>query len=292
MKPVLVLGFLGLCTFSIAAAVALSSDPPGSTAIVVAVIAFAVTAAILARQARKDLDAVLILLAVFSLGTAICMGIYLFSAHLPGLAPKVATGLSIAAAAGLGIITLQRQRRGSSPDFPDVLGSRFQPQSLLEVDGIQFCGVLQSGGSGRPHTASIFLQNCFNAPRDVTITFDGAGYSKYMRFHPRYQARIGAAEVVQVSFPVITPTYPGSYRLYFSFTVAGSGGKRVRLWRARQPTTRVKPGAQAAALAAGVIAWGGGVSFTVGPLPDDIWSMELPAPVQQTLWRPRPGADL
>jgi hypothetical protein len=32
-----------------------------------------------------------------------------------------------------------------------------------------------------------------------------------------------------------------------------------------------------------VIAWGGGIKFTIGPLPGDLWGMHLEPPLQETV---------
>lgn len=111
-----------------------------------------------------------------------------------------------------------------------------------------------------------------------------------MRFHPRHDLTLGAAEIVKVTLPVITPTHAGEYPLYYSLGVKGRAGARVRLWRAQEATTRVKTSTTVVLLAFGHLAMGGGIRFTIGPLPYDLWNSPLPAPVESSVWKPRMGA--
>lgn len=284
----LAFAFCAMCVMAGAATFALSGEAVSDRAATVAGVAFLVSAAILWREGRRDPDAVLTLVSVFALLTAVCVGIYLFYADRPGTASQVALVVCAALGLGCGAATWRRQRTESG-DFPDVLARMVPATGIFETEGIQFTGVLDQGRDRKPHAASILLQNCFDSPRTVTIRFDAAGSEKYMRFHPQHKVGIGPAEVSRVFFPVIAPTYPGSYPLYFSIAVAGTGGKRVRLWRAREATERTKAATTVALLAVGHLMIGGGIRFTIGPLPDDIWSAQLPQPVQQTLWQPRIG---
>jgi hypothetical protein len=254
----------------------------------VAMAALALAAAALGSEARRDLDAVLTLVSFFLIGVAIVVTVYLFSVERTGAAPKLAAVIAGVAGISLGATTIRRQR-GASADFPNLLAAHARRTGVWETEGIQFTGHLRPGGGGEFHVLAIFLQNTFDAPRQVTIRFDAGSAAKYLRFHPQYQLLLGAAAVSKVSFPVIAPTCPGSYRLYFSLSVSGSEGRRVRLWRAQEPTTRFSTATSIALLAIGHVHFGGGTSVTVGPLPDDLWSAELPPPVQQTLWEPRFG---
>ncbi|HEV7668766.1 MAG TPA: hypothetical protein VGS22_09595 [Thermoanaerobaculia bacterium] len=87
----------------------------------------------------------------------------------------------------------------------------------------------------------------------------------------------------------MTPTYLGTYPLYYSIQVNREEGKRVRLWRAQDATTRTKASTTVALAAIGHLHWGGGIRFTVGPLPDDLWAEPLAPPTEKTLWEPRLG---
>ncbi len=283
-----VVAFFAMCTCAGGVVVALSADGPAGASLVVAAVAGAIAVAILWQQAQRDLDAVLTLVGGFSLGTALCVGIYLANAFAPGIFPKIA--VPVAAIVGIACFaqTYRRQRSASS-DFPYVLAANVPANQIFETEGIQFTGKLTPGKERKPHLVSIFLENCFDAPTRVTIRFDPAGYEKYFRFYPQHTVTVGAAEVSKVTFPLVTPTYPGSYPLYISIGVDRPTGKRVRLWRAQEATTRTKASTTIALAAVGHLTWGGGVRFTVGPLPDDLWAEPLGPPVQETLWQPRLG---
>jgi hypothetical protein len=280
--------FLAMSTAAISLVVGLIVDSIGPAPFIVALGAALVAAVLLWSEARRDVDAVLTLIAAFALLTGICLGIYVYSAREPGLAPEVSTVAAALTAAVLGFLTYRRQHR-ESPDFPDVLGRQFGPTRILETDGVQFTGTLQPGQGGSPHFATIFLQNTFNGSRSVTITFDAAGEAQYLRFYPEQRLTLGPAEVSAVTVPVVAPTYPGQYSLYFSLGVAGEEGGRVRLRRARTASDRVKASTTAALLAVGHLTVGGGVRFTIGPLPEDIWAIDLPAPTVKSLWQPQFG---
>jgi hypothetical protein len=284
----LTVAFLAMCTLAVVLVVALSSDAVGPSTGGVAVIAFAVAAAALWAQGRHDLDAVLTLLSVFLLLVTVCMVIYLFAADDPGRVSKITTMVAGSAAVGLGVTTYRRQR-SESRDFPNILGARFEAGSIFETEGVQFTGVVHPGGNGSPHRIEILLENCFDAPRQVTIRLDTASAAKHVRVQPEHTVMLGAAEVSRVTFPVVTPTYQGHYPIYLSMAVAGREGRRVRLWRAQEATERVKTATTVALLAFGHLAVGGGIRFTVGPLADDLWATQLSLPTQESLWQPRLG---
>jgi hypothetical protein len=284
----LALAFCAMCVTAGAATAAFSGDEVSMGEANVAGVALLVTALLLWREAKRDLDAVLTLVGVFLLLTALCVGTYLYYAEDTGLAPKVALAACIVTSVACGVATWRRQGTGSS-DFPNILAAMVQPTSIFETEGVQLTGLLDQGRERRPHAVSVLLQNCFDAPRTVTIRFDAAGSEKYMRFHREHKVEIGAAEVSRVVFPVIAPTYPGTYQLYLSIAVGSAGGKRVRLWRAQEATERTRTATTVALLAVGHLKVGGGIRFTVGPLPDDIWASDLPQPVQQSVWQPRIG---
>jgi len=280
--------FLALSTAAISLVVAFTPGSTGQTASIVAGVSMLVAVLLLYSEAKLDPDAVLTLLAVFALLTAICTGIYVFSADDAGVAWMVVTGVATLVAAALGYTTYRRQHH-EAPEFPDILGRQFGPDSLLETEGIQFTGTLQPGEGPNPHWMSIYLQNTFDAPRAVTVRFDAGNQARYLRFHQEHRVRVGAAEVMAVRLPVIAPTYPGQYSLYFKLRVDGAEGRRVRLRRARTAEDRVKASTTAALLAFGHLRVGGGVKFTIGPLPDDIWVADLPAPEAETIWQPQLG---
>jgi len=243
---------------------------------------------ILRFEGQRDLDAVLTLVIGFLAFLAMGVGIYLIAADRTGLAPKVSFALCTTGAVTLGVWSYRRQKT-ESPDFPNLLARSVHQAAIFESEGVQFTGYLEPAQGGKPHLISILLQNCFDGPCEVTLNLDPAGNGAYMRLHDRFNMTLGAAEVVKVTMPVVTPTYAGKYFLYYSIDVKGQKGKRVRLLRAQAATTRVKPTTTLVLLAFGHLSVGGGIRFTIGPMPYDLWSSPLPAPVLESLWKPRMG---
>ena len=280
---------LALSVFVGSASYHLTHDDAAASVLVTALVSLTVGVLGLVYQARSDPDSVLTFLSVFLLLVALCEAIYVFSSHEPGWVPKSAALMSTIGGVILGVITYRRQFGPGSSDFPNILRSETSPEGILETDGVQFMGFVETGTDDRPHWVSIALQNCFDGPRTVRIEFDAERHSEYLRYHPEFSAELGPAEVRRVRFPVVSPTYAGEYNLFFKVGVDGSGGKRVRLWRAKAPSTRVKGAATAALLAAGVFAYGGGLRFRIGPLQSDLWSADLPAPADEVVWQPEFG---
>lgn len=280
--------FVSMCVAAAAGAVALSETGIEKGSATVSLVALGVALVCLWRESKSDLDAALTLVAVSLLLGAICVGIYLFSADHPGPAPKIALGASLLVSAVCGFMTYRRQH-GSSADFPNVLLTKVPATSIFETEGVQFLGLLTQGGGGRPHALSVLLQNCFDGPRTVRIRLDAAAYASYMRFQPEHQVVLGPAQVARVVFPIVAPTYPGSYRLYLEIGVSGREGKRVRLWRAQEATNRTSSAETVASALLGTLTVGGGLFFTIGPLSEDLWNTRLAAPAFESLWQPRIG---
>lgn len=256
----LTIAFFSIVTALVAIAVALSLPEARNSALVVAGLAGVIAALILRVEARRDPDPVLTQLCAVSSITATAVGMYWIFGLEPGIAPKVATGLAAILAIAFAV-AIYRRRKTESLDFPNILARMVNYKGIFETEGVQFTGYLEPGVAGKPHFVSILLQNCFDSARDVTIAFDPAGSAKYLRFYPKHTVRLPDGAVSRVTFPVVTPTYPGAYQLYFSIAVSGRAGRRVRLWRAQEATNRIKPAAQVALLAVGHLAWGGGVRF-------------------------------
>jgi hypothetical protein len=281
--------FLLMCTTAIALGIALAAEAISAKPYTVGFVSGLLTLVILRFEGRRDLDAVLTLVIGFLALLAMGIGIYLIAADRTGLAPKVLFGFCTAAAVTLGIWSYRRQST-ESPDFPNLLAKSFPHRAIFESEGVQFAGFLEPAQDGKPHLLSLLLQNCFDGPCQVTLNFDPAGKGAYMRFHAQHNVKLGAAEVVKVAMPVVTPTYAGKYQLYFSIEVRGQKGTRVRLWRAQEATTRVKTSTTLVLLAFGHLSVGGGVRFTIGPLPYDLWNSPLPAANLSSIWKPRIGS--
>lgn len=176
------------------------------------------------------------------------------------------------------------QRTPDSFGIPNVLLSTFPGSEVREAGGVQFAGVLHPGTGIAPHWLELFVQNCLDAQRSVRLRFDGAMDARFMRFQPEVPVELGPSQVVRVRMPVVSPTYAGTYSLFFEPEVLGEGGNRVRRWRAAPVQKRVKPGEIAASALLGHVHIGAGDRFLVGPLQADIWSQPLPPPEIEVLW--------
>lgn len=280
--------FLSLLTLAIAVLVAVNGKGgPVLTGTMLA--AGIIILAGLRHEARRDLDAALTFCAVCAIGMAIVGGIVVLSIEPRPVGWIAVTAVAAAVGLGLGLYTFQRQRGPGSSSFPDLLRQRYPAAQIFETDLIQFTGEIIPSDGRSPHSASLLLQNCSDGQRSVTIRFEAGEAAKYLRFHPSVEADLGPAEVVRIKVPVISPTYEGSYPLYFSLSVRGSGGRRVRTWRAQAATRRIKGAETVALLAVGHLAVGGGVRFTIGPTPVDLWNTALANPIREVLWQPGTG---
>lgn len=288
---VYVLVFLAILVAAIALLFELGPESTSAPRITALVAGLAAGAG-LAYEARKDLDAALTFIAVVALCAAIFAIIYVVASSSRGAVPLTVAGGTLALAAGCGLWTWRRQR-SEDPAFPNLLRSQFSDPHILETDGVQFVGWVEPSNEEKPHSIVFFLQNCFDGERRVSLRFDPGRYREYLRLYEEVQANLGPGEVVRVETPVVSPTYEGSYRLFFSLDVSGSSGKRVRGWRAQVPSRRVKGSQTAALLALGIVSWGGGTSFQIGPLAADLWNAELPEPRVGVVWKPeRPLAPI
>lgn len=286
--------FVALATFSITLVFLVTGRQVGETARVVAAISALIAGAGLSYEYRRDLDAALTFLSVFLIIVAICAGTFVFSARQPGNISKAITVVAILGGLSLGFATYRRQTAPDSPAFPDLLRQGSAKAPIYERDGIQFVPYFQPGTRDQPHFATFVLQNCFDAPRQVNLTLTpGSSFAaKRLRLQSRINIEMGAAEVIRLSLPVVSPTYPGTYSLFFDISVSGSGGQRVRLRRAKVPERRITASGTILLLLVGVTAVGGELEFIVGPLPTDIWSQPLLEPKIDILWKPLTKAVL
>lgn len=275
--------YCALCVAAASMAIGMSAPSVATPAWIVAGLAGACAILILQWQASRDLDAVLALIAGFAIPVALVLGIYVLSAGDSGPLPKGLGALCGIIGVACLVATFRRQR-AESVTHPNILARLVDSKGIVETDGVQFAGTFTPAEAREAHWATIVLQNCFDGPRTATVYFDGARHREYMRFHPKVRVTLGPGEVAEVATPVVAPTSPGSYHLYFSVRVEGTSGHRVRLWRARAASTRTTGAQTAAMLAAGVLVTGGGMRFTVGPLPHDIWAEPLADPIVETLW--------
>jgi hypothetical protein len=238
--------------------------------------AFGVAALFLILTAREDPDAVLLWLGGMNLASALVLGVYLFAAYEPGPNPKLAAALTLLVGLCALAWTLKRQRSPEDPDFPNVLASLALPSPVRETNRVQFSAVLHPGSETQPHRIEVYLQNTCSAKRSVTYQFRGPWLRK-VRVPVPARVELGPVEVRRLSLAVVTGEKPGPTQVDLLLSVAGKGGRRIRLRRA---FTSQVPALDPV----------GCVRLHLDPLPEAQWSADLPAPGIETLWQPRPGA--
>jgi hypothetical protein len=196
--------------------------------------------------------------------------------------------VSLAAAIAAGV-TLWRLSRAAD-EVPNVLADQFGKGALLESDGVQLVVVPPAEVSAREAaTLQLFLQNCFDAAREVSVRLESDGRARRLLYDPRPVARLGPLEVGVLAIPLRARPGPAGWaELVASVSADGAGGRRVRRWRARPATKRIRPWVQALAFVTGHLVWGGGIPIRlrIDTVPEGTSPPPLPAGSLQTLWAP------
>jgi len=260
----------------IALTLALWTPVPAMAPAYAAGAAFLIVILLLILPARQDLDAVLLWVAGVALGSALLLGIYLLSAYRPGETPKQAAGL--AALVGLGAFAWTWKRQGSpeDPDLPDVLAAVAGVGPIREANRVQFGAVVHPGGGTEPHRVEVTFQNCCTAPRKARFDVRGPLTRTVLAPVPAW-VEIGPLEVHRLILPIRTEKQPGATAVDILLAVAGDGGRRLRLRRARKalPHSKLDPV--------------GYLRVHLDPLPAVGAEAPLPAPRHEIVWRPRAG---
>ncbi|MCG8590233.1 MAG: hypothetical protein MJE66_13155 [Proteobacteria bacterium] len=227
----------------------------------------AVAATCLAIEARRDRNEFLRLFGAFAFISALGCGAVALSDGSHPVAMATA-GLSAIAAAACGL-ALWRQQYGDEP-LPNVLRERLDDSVIVELDGVQFVASCSDGEvlAGEEIRVQVLAQNGFDTERRLEIGLTGhAGLGKrgtmfFSEKSPTLVLPGGAAGLLTI--PIAThPRARGSYKLLVDPQVHGTGGVRVRRWRAKPFSARVSPRLQFLGLLVGMWAWGGGLEFAV-----------------------------
>jgi hypothetical protein len=248
----------------------------------------------LALEARRDPHDVAAFGLAVGVGGALVCAILLFVVHGAGAIPKVVAGASVAVAAVSGLALLRISREAE--EYPNVLAERFGKAALLEADGVQLAiSVPAALAASEPGAILVFLQNCFDAERKVAIRLEAGGWTKRLLLEPRPEATLAPLEVGVLAIPIgARPGPAGAAAIVASVSASGLGGRRVRRWRARTATKRIRPWMQALALLSGHFVSGGGIRFTVrvAEVPEGTAPPPLPPTSFQRLWAPEPRGAL
>jgi hypothetical protein len=218
---------------------------------------------LLAVEARRDLYAFCqYVVAIAGIGTfAVGAALILDLGRGPGsFGLLVACCVSAGSAAYYLFATHSRR-----DDVPNVLLESFPKEAIVERDGVQWAASaalseFSKTGFGQ---LRLVLQNCFDAPRQVSLELylDNKPIAGSVRLRAGLLApfELRGAEVVSVLVPVAALGKEAELELRLEPTISGFGGTRIRSFRARGAARRRSLGERAALLGVGVLVWGGGL---------------------------------
>lgn len=134
------------------------------------------------------------------------------------------------------------------------------PGRVFELDGIHLVFTAQreapAGGTVQVEGA---LENCFSAPRSVTLHFE---WRHALSSSVTQELAPNAVSHVRYSVPVPSH-FHGVQNLLLTVDVKGLRGRRTKRLRGLPMRNRVRGKEQLVGLAVGVITWGGGLYFPV-----------------------------
>jgi hypothetical protein len=278
--------FAAAVTLTITLAATLPDPGPGALVLVFVSVAIGVACA--AGEIRADPLRAAQVGAVLGAGFALIFGLVLW--YKPPPTPGPVIGLVIATACVVAGIAATIHLRKQPETFPNLLAERFGSGAVLEADGIQFV-VLSSGWitAEAPGSISLYLQNTWSASRQVTFGLRGRLRGRRLIFPEEPEVTLGPLEVGLLTIPIgAHPGEAAQEEVVGSLSARGTDGRRLRRWRAREAQRQISPAFQILGLAAGVVAWGGGI-----PCPFQIAGARagvqpsLPAPHWETLWTPQ-----
>lgn len=159
--------------------------------------------------------------------------------HTPWLAAAAAMACTFCCA----FVAYTQNRRG----LPNVLATQFGKDVLSEADGVQFAVLCpEETPPGAQFRARVFVQNCWDAPREVTfrVTNDetllgrldrklSGAPSQPLSCPPAMTVALGPSSVGCFDVPIgLHPGASGRQRGRIHVRVAGTEGSRVLHWRA------------------------------------------------------------
>lgn len=183
--------------------------------------------------------------------------------------------------------------------LPNLLRQEFPRSAIYEVDGVQFAATFGAGELEPENGLAIRVvaQNCWDVPRTLVfglrserrISFNKAG----AHFPPEPSLVIPGASVAVLTIPVVMhPNANGRYALLADPRVQGSGGTRVRRWRAQGLNSSIPTWLTAIGPFLGFLVWGGGMKFKFqvrGTKGNADVEVSVPPPTEEVVWTPGPG---
>jgi len=177
--------------------------------------------------------------------------------------------------------------------LPNALLEIFDKSELSEIGGVQFGSThsdLQVPAGGEM-TVTIHAQNGMDAERSFEIRLKpraDIGKGGHLSFDKLATLELPAGAAGTLTIPVsVHPKARGSYPITVEPRVKGSGGERLRVFRARAFSQKVSGGMQFLALFMGMFVWGGGLTITLKVAKNKQWKdmpVEEPSPSQAEIF--------
>jgi hypothetical protein len=254
----------------------------------------AVAAVGLYLEGKHDFCRVAPFIAVVAVITALITGATAgFGEQSHPLAAGVAVLAGLTTVFCFGYLAFTQMRK---EPLPNILRERFGRDHVYELDGVQFVAFRSRDelSAGDALEITVFAQNCFNAPRDFVfglsqetrLSLNKAGY----QFAKEAKLELGPAQVMAMTIiAVATGQAKGQYSLLASPKVSGSGGTRVRHWRAKALSRPIPIWLTAIGPLLGFIAWGGGMRFKTRVRPAAagavVHPQEVPPVTVESVWQ-------
>ncbi len=190
-------------------------------------------------------------------------------------------------------VLLVRSQR-ADPTVPDLLAQQFGRKGMLECAGVQLVSRVVPVEEGGRHSAiELVLQNCWDAPRTFTLELEPP---KGVYIAPTATATLAPLEVGVLTLPIARSRElkQRQITLVADPRVSGSGGKRVRAFRAQIVSGKVTVEKSLVAALLGFYWFGGGLRFRADTvsIAASADPARLPAVEWRRVWAPREGAPI
>lgn len=223
----------------------------------------------------------------------------------PSEPPVTAIAVSIGTFLGaLGALLYILRNQSDRRSLPNVLRLRFETSHIFEAKGVQLVldPIWQSVSPGQTGDIHVYLQNCWNAERTITLEIQGKGgvlpSGDGLLYPSETSVTLGGAVVGSLSIPFRAESgAQGNYSLLLIARVEGSGGARVRKRRERAYPSGLPVWFQLLGMAAALVAPVIGMTYLLGrgekvqisvqgePVHEER-DPEIPPPSWAVLWEP------
>ncbi len=175
--------------------------------------------------------------------------------------------LLLLVASTIGALVSWSKARKFPQGLPDILGSEFGQDALLETDEVQWLVVTPSDWLSADSRVDIWLQSCVDSPRRCRLSFEEESRKPLgdgcLLYPAPFDVDLAPGDVVCCSVPVRpTERHADEVRFFVRVEAKGSVATRNRKFRGHPVDERVSTTKQVVGLALGMIIWGGGVYVT------------------------------